>query len=264
MLFRSFHPDQCTLTSGKLQHDRDVIMDYARHMHAAGFTLHIHAIGDAAVKTAIDAIEAARSANGVSSTRDTLAHLQVVSPEDVARIGRDHLFLAYTYSWATAVPEYDLSVVPFFEHVSGNRHASYHDPNSYYERAFYPAKSTRDAGGILAAGSDAPVNTRDPQPFFNIQVGITRAEQGLPPANPWEQLTIRDMLEAYTLNGARVMGREAEFGSLEPGKSADFILLDQDILALADGGHADQISKTRVLETWFRGQSVYKARAVSP
>ncbi len=260
MKAHAYHPDQCAISSGKYQHEPSVILDYARAAHRAGFTLHIHAIGDAAVRIAVDAIEGARAADGNSATPDAIAHLQVVSPEDIARIGRDHIFTVYTYSWATAVPDYDISVIPFFERLSGTAYGDYHNPNSYYEKAFYPAKSTRDAGGILAAGSDAPVGTRDPQPFVNMQIGVTRADpSGLPPANPWERLTIRDLVDAYTMGGARAMGRADEFGSLEVGKSADFILLDQDILKLGDEGHAGSIGKTRVLETWFRGRKVYDA-----
>ncbi|MDR3508151.1 MAG: amidohydrolase family protein [Caulobacteraceae bacterium] len=259
MKANGYHPDQCAISSGKLQHDRQVILDYAKAAHLAGFTLHIHAIGDEAVRTAVDAIEGARAADGNDKTPDTIAHLQVVAPEDVVRIGKDHLYLAYTYSWATANPEYDISVVPFFEHVSGNSFAAFHDPNSYYEKQFYPAKSTKLAGGILAAGSDAPVNTRDPQPFVNMSVGVTRAWADLPPANPQERLDIRDLIDAYTINGARAMGRADEFGSIAVGKSADFILLNQDIIALADAGKAADIAKTKVLETWFRGHQVYAA-----
>jgi hypothetical protein len=259
MKANGYYPGQCDISSGKFQHDRQVMLDYAKAAHLAGFTLHIHAIGDAAVRVAIDAIEQARAADGNDKTLDTIAHLQVVSPEDIQRIGKDHLFLAYTYSWANAEPDYDISVTPFFEHVGGNSYADYHNPDFYYEKAFYPARSTKAAGGILAAGSDAPVGTRDPQPFVNIQAGVTRAAPGLPPANPWERLTIRDLIDAYTINGARTMGRSAEFGSLEVGKSADFILLDQDILALADAGHPDKIGQTKVLETWFRGRKVYAA-----
>ena len=259
MKTNGFHPAQCAVSSGKLQHERSVIMDYARAAHLAGFTLHIHAIGDAAVEAAVDAIESARAADGNDKTPDTIAHLQLVSPRDVARIGKDHLFTVYTYSWATAVPEYDMSVVPFFERVSGNSFAALHDPDSYYERQFYPARSTRDAGGILAAGSDAPVGTRDPQPFVNMQIGVTRAQAPFPPANPQERLNIRDLIDAYTINGARAMGRVSEFGSLEVGKSADFIVLDQDIVKVADDGQPEKIGATKVLETWFQGRQVYRA-----
>lgn len=261
MKANGYHPGQCAISSGRLQHDRQVILDYARAAHLAGFTLHIHAIGDEAVRTAIDAIEAARAADGNDKTLDTIAHLQVVSPEDVARIGRDRLYLAYTYSWANVDLDYDMSVVPFFTRVAGNDYAALHDPASYYEKQFYPAKSTKTAGAVLVAGSDAPVNTRDPQPFVNMQFGVTRALPGAPAANPQERLTIRDLIDAYTIHGAEVMGRAGEYGSLEVGKSADFIVLDQDILALADAGHPDQIGATKVLQTWFRGREVYAAPA---
>ncbi len=257
-------PDQCAISFGKFQHKRDVILDYAKAAHLAGFTLHIHAIGDAAVRVAVDAIEGARAADGNTTTPDTIAHLQLVSPEDIQRIGKDHLFTVYTYSWANADPDYDLSVIPFFEHVKGNSFAAFHAPGSAYDKAFYPAKSTMEAGGVLAAGSDAPVGTRDPQPFVNMQAGVTRDEPPYPPANPWECLTIRDLIDAYTINGARAMGRADEFGSLEVGKSADFILLDQDILKAADAGRPELISKTKVLETWFRGQRVYQAPQTNP
>ncbi len=250
-------PAQCAISSGRFQHDPRVILDYAKAAHLAGFTLHIHAIGDAAVRTAVDAIEDARAADGDRCNPDAIAHRQLVSQEYVARIGQDHIFCVFTYSWATADPEYDITVVPFFTRVSGNSFAALHDPASYNERQFYPAKSMKDAGAVLAAGSDAPVGTRDPQPFVNMEAGVTRATPPWPPANPQERLTIRDLIAAYTIDGARAMGRTSEFGSLEVGKSADFIVLDQDILALADAGKASLISKTGVMQTWFRGAKVW-------
>ena len=250
-------PAQCALSSGQLQHDRQVILDYAKAAHLAGFTLHIHAISDAAVHTAIDAIEGARAADGNDHTPDTIAHLQLVTPEDVARIGRDHLFLAYTYSWANADPDYDLVTIPFFEHVTGTGYKAFHDPAFKYEHEFYPVRDTRNAGGILVAGSDAPVNTPDPQPFVNMQFAITRAIPGEPAASLGEHISLREALQAYTIDGARAMGRDREFGSLTNGKSADFIEIDQDIFGLEHAGRADDIGKTRVLKTWFRGKLVY-------
>jgi predicted amidohydrolase YtcJ len=109
------------------------------------------------------------------------------------------------------------------------------------------------------AGSDAPVLTTDPQPFVNMEFAVTRAKHGLPPTSPWQRINIRDVLDAYTINGANGLRRGDEIGSLVPGKSADFIIVDQDVLALADAGHADRIGQTRVLETWFRGKRVYEA-----
>ena len=261
MRAHGFHPAQCLISNGKLQHARDVELEYVRRMHLAGFNLHIHVIGDRALRTALDAIEAARAADGIDSTHDSLAHVQLAHPDDIARIGKDHLFVAFTYSWATVDLAYDMTIVPFLQKVIGNSYESRHVPGSYYEENTYPFRSTKEAGGILVAGSDAPVGGRDPRPFVNIAGALTRRIRGQPVLNAKQTLTIREVLDAYTINGARMLGRDREIGSLEPGKSADFVILDRDIIALADGGRADDIAETRVRETWFRGRRVYKDRS---
>ena len=253
-----FHPGQCKISSGQLKDDREVILEYAKRMHLAGFNLHFHVIGDRAARVAIDAIEAARAADGVSSTHDSLAHLQFVLPDDVARLGRDHLYIAYTFWWATSYLDYDMTVAPFLQHVSGNSYASRVAPGSFYANS-YPFRATKDAGANVVGGSDAPVGTRDPQPFVNIATAVTRQATGNEVLNARQALTVREALNAYTIDGARFLGRASEFGSLEVGKSADFVILDRDILALADSGKADKIAGTRVLETWFRGARVYRA-----
>jgi len=88
---------------------------------------------------------------------------------------------------------------------------------------------------------------------------VTRATPGMPPLNPQQSVPLRDAIDAYTINGARMLSRDQDTGSIEVGKSADFILLDRDILALADGGHVEDVAKTRVLATWFQGKKVYTA-----
>jgi len=256
------HPGQCTISDGQLQHSREVILEYVKRMHLAGFNMHIHAISDRSVRTAVDAIEAARLADGISTTRDSLAHLQLVAPSDVARIGRDHLYIAFTYAWMNTDTDYDSTVIPFFQKVSGNSYEAFHPPGSYYESNTYPVKAVKDAGGILAAGSDAPVETPDPRPFVNMARAILRSYPGKPALSPQQSISVRDVIDAYTINGARMLNLK-EAGSLEVGKSGDFIVLDRDILALADSGHADEIAATRVLGTWFRGKKVYSAAAVA-
>jgi predicted amidohydrolase YtcJ len=251
------HPGQCAISSGELQHKREVILEYVRRMHLAGFNMHIHTISDRSVRTALDAIEAARAADGNTASRDALAHVQLAAPSDVARIGRDRLFVAFTYAWMNTDPGYDLTVIPFFEKVQGNSYQALHRPGSYYESNVYPVRAVKAAGAVLTAGSDAPVETRDPRPFVNMARAITRSYPGKPPLSPGQRISVREVLEAYTINGARMLGLEREAGSIEVGKSADFVLIDRDILALADQGHPDDIASTRVLATWFRGRKVY-------
>ena len=258
-----FHSGQCQVSTGKLTDDPEVIFELARRMHLAGFNLHIHVIGDRAARTALDAIEAARAADGNSSTHDSFAHLQFVQPEDVARIGRDRLYVVFTFWWASSNIDYDMTIVPFLQHMSGNSYENRQVPGSYYFENSFPFRSVRAAGGIVVGGSDAPVGTRDPQPFVNIGTAVLRHATGDQALNAGQALTVREALDAYTINGARFLGREREFGSLEAGKSADFIIVDRDVLALADGGKADEIAGTRVLETWFRGQRVYRAGATA-
>lgn len=254
-----FYPAQCTISNGQLEHDRDVIMEFVKQFHLAGFSMHIHAIGDLAVKTAVDAIEAAHQADGVTTTHDSLAHVQLASDEDVARIGRNHLYIAYTYSWANTDPDYDMTVVPFFDHVSGNRTEDFYAPGNYYASHVFPFLSTKKAGAILVAGSDAPTGaTLDPIPFINMATAVTRHLPGRPAQNPSQRIGIRDVLDAYTINGARFLGWGEVAGSLETGKSADFIVVDRDILALADANKADDIRDTKVLQTWFKGVQVYQ------
>jgi predicted amidohydrolase YtcJ len=92
----------------------------------------------------------------------------------------------------------------------------------------------------------------------NIAMAVTRRLPGKPAETPQQSIPIRDAIDAYTINGARYLDRDKVAGSLEAGKSADFIVLDRDILALADSGHTDEVAGTKVLETWFRGARVYE------
>ena len=252
-----FQAAQCLSSDGRLQHAPEVIAQYARRMHAAGFTLHIHAIGDRAVHVALDAIEGARAGDSQALRPDTLAHVQLVSPEDVQRIGRDHLFLAMTYAWMYTDPEYDAQVIPFVDRVKDLSFASLHDPRNYYEQQAYPIRALHDAGAVAVAGSDAPVDMRDPRPFINMQMAVTRAHAGVPALSPGQALTLEQVFRAYTIDGARSLGREDEIGSLAVGKSADFVILDRDIFSIP----IESVGKTRVLQTWFQGRKVYAARA---
>jgi predicted amidohydrolase YtcJ len=186
-----------------------------------------------------------------------LAHIQLSTPEDVARVGRDHLYVAWTFAWMNVATGYDMTVIPFIEKIHGNSDQELHAPGSFYEANAYPVRAVQDAGGITAAGSDAPVETRDPRPFVNLAHAITRRNPGGKALNAAEDLKVDEAIDAYTINGARMLGIDKDAGSLEVGKSADFIVLDRDIVQLAADGRADDIAKTRVMQTWFRGKQVY-------
>jgi predicted amidohydrolase YtcJ len=258
-----YHPAQCAVSNGQLQHKREVILEFVRRFHLAGFNMHIHVIGDRALRTALDAIEAARKADGNSATHDSLAHIELSTPEDVARVGRDHLYVAWTFAWMSVDAGYEMTVIPFIEKIHGNGYQELHAPGSFYEVNAYPVRAVQDAGGITAAGSDAPVETRDPRPFVNIAHAITRRNPGGQALNPSQDLNVDEAIAAYTINGARMLGIDKDAGSLEVGKSADFIVLDRDIVRMAAEGRADDIAQTRVMQTWFRGKQVY-ARPTAP
>lgn len=249
-----FHPGQCQVSNGVMYRTRQETLEFVREADRAGFAVHLHAIGDRSVRTAIDAI-ARVTPRDPAVNRHSIAHLQLVAEEDVARLAALKIPLAFTYAWAVRNPEYDLTVIPFIEKLPDVD--DLYPAASYYYRQFYPANSIREAGGILAAGSDAPVDSDDPRPFINILAAVTR-DAGYGAFNPGERLGILDAVDAYTINGARLMGQAALTGSLEPGKKADFVVLDRDIIELANEGRARLIGETRVLETWFDGEVVYR------
>ena len=146
-------------------------------------------------------------------------------------------------------------MIPFIDKTSSLQ--DMYKPENYYLRQAYPAHSILAAGGVLAAGSDAPVDTADPRPFHNIEKAVTR-DEGEGPMNAGEDIGILDAIDAYTITGARLMHQQDISGSLQTGKKADLIILDRDIIALANNGRTDEISETSVLETWFDGARVYR------
>ena len=158
----------------------------------------------------------------------------------------------------TTDPDYDIMVIPYLQPVHGNTSAALHPPGSFYDSNAYPVRSVRAAGGILAAGSDAPVDTREPRPFVNMATAVTRRIPTQPALGPQQSITLPEVIEAYTTGGAQMLNIEKDAGSIEVGKSADFIVLDRDILALAAGGHPESVAEAHVLSTWFQGKQVYK------
>ncbi|MFB3117322.1 MAG: amidohydrolase family protein, partial [Myxococcota bacterium] len=249
-------PAQCEESYGVLEHSEEFVHAFVREMEAAEFAVHAHAIGDRAVRVAIDAFEASRVANGEPLHAQSIAHAQLIHPDDQQRIADLGIYMAFTYAWIGPATEYDMSVTPFIDEVAGVE--DLYNPDHYALQNTYPAGSIQQRGGVLVAGSDAPVVTRDPRPFVNIQQAVTRDSE-IGTFNADERIDVHDAIAAYTINGAKLFGHEARLGSIEVGKKADLIAIDRNLIELAEAGRANEIGNTRVTLTIFDGAVIHEA-----
>ena len=251
-----FLASQCFESNGILEKEYDFIMDYTLALYDAGINIHSHAIGDRAVRVALDTFEAARAASPASVAKFSIAHAQIIHPNDISRIADLDVAIAFTYSWIEPTTEYQMYVTPFIEPTFSED--DLYDPRGYVYKNTYPAASVLAAGGILVAGSDAPVEERDPRPMLNIEKAVSRQNEATGRIlNANERVSVRDTLDAYTIKGAQMLGQANITGSLEVGKKADFVILSQDLVALEAQGNTDKISDTKILSTWFDGREIY-------
>jgi predicted amidohydrolase YtcJ len=210
---------------------------------AARFQIHVHAIGDLAVRAALDGIAAARAANAPWPAFHQIAHVQCIDPADIPRFAELGVVANIQPLWARAEPSVTDVAVP----MVGPERA----------RWIYAFRSLRDAGALLALSSDWTVSTLNP--FEIIETAITRQpprkEGDHPVFIPEERLTLAECVEGYTVNAATAGWRQTATGSLSPGKWADLILLDRDIYACSPY----DIGDTRVLLTLLAGREVWSA-----
>ncbi|MEU1515564.1 amidohydrolase [Streptomyces sp. NPDC005811] len=216
---------------------------YVTELDALGFQVHFHALGDRAVREALDAVEAARGANGFRDTRHHLAHLQVVHPDDVRRFRPLGATANLQMLWAAHEPQMDELTLPFLGPERGARQ--------------YPFGDLLRAGATLAAGSDWPVSS--PDPLQAVHVAVNRvspdAPEGTPEFLPGQRLDLGAALAAYTAGSAHVNGLDDLTGSIAVGKAADLVVLDRDPFT----GPPEEIARTRVLETFVDGRRVHAA-----
>jgi len=206
----------------------------------AGLQVHLHAIGDAAVRSALDAIEAARQANGPSDLRHHIAHIQLIHPDDLPRFAALGATANMQPIWACHEPTMDQRTIPFL----GPQRTAWQ----------YPFASLLQHGARLAAGSDWPVSSANP--MLEIEVAMTRVNELARSGDPFlpdERLSLDQALAAFTIGSAYVSHLDAETGTIEVGKLADLALLDRNLR----DGNAGPIGEASVQATWVEGLEVF-------
>ena len=231
---------------GKHGHRGELILS-ADELNAAvsrfdsmGLQVHMHAIGDWAVRAGLDAIEAAREQNGVSDNRHHISHLQLIQVDDIERFAALDASANFQADWAYPdqwIMELNLPVLGE-ERVQG----------------MYPIASVERAGGRIVGGSDWNVSSADP--LEAIETAVRRQDplkSSGPVLNEAEVVSLATMIDAYTINAAWLMHHENRTGSIEVGKRADIVVLDRDLFDIP----ATQINQAQVLWTFLDGTVVF-------
>jgi predicted amidohydrolase YtcJ len=225
-----------------LMFEPDQIRDLFSAFDAARFQIHVHAIGDAAVRAALDGIAAARSHNSPWPSLHQIAHVQSIHPADLERFAALDVMANIQPLWARMESSISDVAMPML------------GPDR--SRLIYAFRSLIDAGAACALSSDWSVSTLNP--FKIIETAITRQPPKGPdqpsPFLPEQRLTIDEAVRGYTLNAAAAAWRSSETGSLAIGKAADLIVLDRDIFAVEPSAIGD----TTVLLTLLAGREVYR------
>jgi predicted amidohydrolase YtcJ len=209
-------------------------------LDALGFQVHVHAIGERAVREALDAFQAAREANGPRDSRHHIAHIQVIHPEDLPRFAELGVVANGQPLWACLDGQMRNLTIPFL----GAERAGWQ----------YPFRSLLASGARLAFGSDWPVST--PNPLEEIEVAVNRVppeRRDLDVFIPEERLDLAQALDAFTIGSAFVNHLDHQTGSIEVGKVADMAVIDRDLFADSAG----PIGEARVVMTLVEGEPVY-------
>ena len=203
-----------------------------------GLLVHVHAIGDGAVKAGLDAFEVARKANPNGKLKHAITHAQFVDPQDQQRFAQYNVIAALQLLWALGDPSTIELIKPYVD-------ASIY-PN------MYPARSMLEKGAEIAGASDWPVTSAAPFAAM-AQAEVRKGPEGV--LFPEQRMPRLAMLYAYTRNSADVLNQLKTIGTLAAGKRADLVLVDRDVLAAS----ADELKDAKVLATMFAGTKVFGA-----
>jgi predicted amidohydrolase YtcJ len=231
-------PYKNTGHNGDLLFDPGKFAELCRNADKQGLIIHVHAIGDGAVKAALDGIAAARTANGDSHLPHTLTHEQFIQPEDFPRFRELGVISALQLFWADAGNDTIDILKPYVD-------------SSIYKWQ-YPARSILDNGGIISGASDWPVSTAN---IFRAiyQAETRKGKEGVLDAS--QAMPREAMFYAYTRNSAKAMNVDS-IGVIAPGKRADLVLLDRDVLTISP----EEMRETKVLWTMVAGKTVYQQK----
>lgn len=219
--------------------DPDLLVRAVTELDRRGFSCHFHAVGDGAVRLALDAVQVARRSNGATPGRHHVAHIEVIHPDDINRFAQLDVTANMQPFWAADDVQMRTLRVPLL----GDERRGWQ----------YPFASLARAGARLAGGSDWTVSTANP--LDEIEVAVTRVSPEARDAVaflPQERLTLDQALRAFTAGSAFVNHLDAVTGRLEPGMRADLVILDRDLRA-PDAG---PISSARVTATFVDGRRV--------
>ena len=216
----------------------------------AGFNIHVHSMGDRTQKVVVDALIEAQKQDSEHKLRNVIAHNMLVAPEDVQRMGKNHIIANVQPLWMN-------------ENEVNNRTMTYMY-GAEQQKRFYPFKSFLDAGVVCANGSDFTITM--PDPFAAIQLALTRRVaatdkdwyercKDIPALNPAECVSLDDIVKAFTINVAYQLHLEDVTGSIEVGKSAELVILDGDL----ENTPVEDICKLSVSQTIIKGKTEYKA-----
>ncbi|HLK31421.1 MAG TPA: amidohydrolase [Puia sp.] len=226
-------------SSGVLMYEPKKFAAFVIAADKANLLVHTHAIGDLAVTETLNGIEAARKTNGNSIIPHSITHIQFAQPSDFDRFKTLNVPASMQLLWAYG----DVTTIDIIK--------PYIDPSIYKWQ--YPARSLMQAGAMICGASDWPVSSANPfEAIYNAEtrsgpLGVLDSAQCIPRI---------DMLYAYTINSAKLLMMERSIGSIEPGKYADLILTDRDVLTVS----LEKMRDTKILWTMFEGKIVYKQK----
>ena len=227
--------------SGLLVTQRDTLRHLYQQVLAHNFQINIHAIGDKANRIALDEFEFAfKTRPQARALRHRVEHAQVVNVNDIPRFK-------------------ELGILPSMQptHATSDKNMAQDRVGLNRLRGAYAWQSFLKQGSKVVAGSDFPVELANP--FFGLHAAVTRQGRDNQPAGGWlahEALTVEQAFKAFTLDAAYGAHQDSVLGGLEPGKWADFILVDKDIFEIAPS----ELWTVKVLETWLAGERVYNAQ----